>query len=417
MKCKTIILLTDRYLNDYLELQDYNIIVITASKPTSLYNNEQLSHIETVSIAHPSIVEDTHADNVAMLERLISEILKRDNVARSQVRIIADCEQHILMAGALRERLNIPGLSWQESQLFHDKVLMKQHFQAHQIKVPHYVTLDPQVSDIPGYFEYLQDELGHPFIIKPKNQSGGTHFFKITSLADFNIAYAQASKGEFLAEEFIDGRLFQCDSINRKGEPVVSYCSQLFFSPDKFCKGETAFCLPIHPGSSIASRIMTFNQQIVPTLGQFDGVTHLEFFVDKTGQFYPIEIAARCPGAGVVGCYKKNFETNLRMLNCEALFGNWQFVKQSQTKPSKPLTRSFLAVFPKKGSGIVEQIVHPTMGSEYKLNSHIKKGDLIKTHSEQISDCIASMMVENTNYEYLIKDMNYLRYFDLIDYS
>lgn len=417
MRNKAIILLTGKYIQDYLELSDYEVILITTQREAKLYNVCQFNNIETVYVPYQAILEETDCQNVAILEDLITEVLQAKNLSSSQVRVIADREKHILMAGALRDRLNMPGLGYEKSQLFHNKILMKRHLQSCQIDIPNYVELDNNVTNVAAYFGCLKKKLGCPFIIKPKDESGGAHFSKINHLADFKEAYAQTSEGCFLAEEYIDGRLFQCDSVNMNGEPIITYCSQLFFSPDKFCNGETAFCIPISPSSSIASRIAAFNRQIIQTLGKVDGVTHLEVFVTKTGAFYPLEIAARCPGSEVVGCYQKSYDTNLRVLNCQAVFGNQRLVKQSNQKPRQPSTRSFLALFPKKNSGTVEKIMRPEIVSEYKLNSKIKKGDIIQSNSECISDCAATMVVENTNYEYLIKDMNYLRYFDLIDYS
>ncbi|WP_194915855.1 ATP-grasp domain-containing protein [Catenulispora rubra] len=213
--------------------------------------------------------------------------------------VVALQERLLLPAARFREALGLPGPGVAQTLLLRDKIAMKRHFAAHGVRVPDHIEIrEPR------------DASAHlarhgRIVIKPVDGSGSFDINVISDRQQLAALHRRGLRGphRYEAEEFVDGRQFHIDSIVRAGTPLATSVSQYLDSHESFPLGGQIRSHTLDPGPE-RRRLTEFNAKVLSCLPRFDGVTHLEAFLDPDGEPVFCEIAGRPGGAGIVTTFQ-----------------------------------------------------------------------------------------------------------------
>jgi D-alanine-D-alanine ligase len=135
----------------------------------------------------------------------------------------------------LLQTMNIPyvGSGVLGSAASMDKLLAKRVMQSAKLPVAAFKAYQHQEKDSINY-NYLVENLGLPFIIKPANLGSSVGVSKITHEGDFKTGLDSAFKydNSILVEEFIDGREVECAILGNQN-PIASVAGEVVLS-DKY---------------------------------------------------------------------------------------------------------------------------------------------------------------------------------------
>lgn len=286
------------YFNEFLaEYRDYYKILIAdkRSKP----DKAELEHYYDEVF----IVDDLQCKED--MEKILANIL----AVREIRAVYTTFEPVIEMAGYLREKFNLPGMNYADSLKVRDKYIMKKTAVANSINTAK-CKLIKSLADLYAFIK----ETGYPIVIKPINGCATNYTFKINSCKDFfnvNVIKMLWRHKEFLAEEFIDGDEYHCNSVVVDGKIVFSSIGKnLFTNMETVLNGKPkcsiAFPAYCDNACPIIKDIKSFNEHLVESYNIKDGFSHAEVFVDRQGTIYLGEIAARIGGSPYIGACIKN---------------------------------------------------------------------------------------------------------------
>lgn len=196
------------------------------------------------------------------------------------------------------EHMGLPGISYECARLFTDKSLMRKKGEELGL-----ATIRSAVTgSLEEALEFLH-ALGSTAIIKPVDNQGSRGIFPINSPEDLTANYERAmafsASGRVIIEQYIEGREYEVDSIvfDHKARTLMYADVELFDIPGVFASKTRIY--PSALEEEKVERLLEYNRQIIEGFGLSQGITHSEFKVDRSGQPYLLEAAARGGGAFV----------------------------------------------------------------------------------------------------------------------
>ncbi|HAA59227.1 MAG TPA: hypothetical protein DCE42_31050 [Myxococcales bacterium] len=208
-------------------------------------------------------------------------------------------EALVLPAAALRELLNVPGMSRDEILKFRDKQIMKDTVKAAGLRVPHSRRIKT-VADL----EAAAKEMGYPIIVKPIDGAGSANTYRVNSDEQLEeLLPALRDVPEMICEEFIDGEEFTFDTLCIDGEIVFMSVMQYFPRPLLQRTLEWVSPMQITVRDMHDPRIaggIKLGKEVIKALGMKTGFTHMEWYLTSEGEAIFGEIGARPGGALVV---------------------------------------------------------------------------------------------------------------------
>ena len=338
---------------------------------------------------------------------LISSQFKKYYQNGEEVRIISMSEEMLLEVSQLRDEFDISGMRYKETLVFRDKYEMKRHLNQYQIPMSSFVEYDNTQN-----FEYYSNHLGFPFIIKPRDAFGAEGFYKITSeevyFATKDLLSNHSKK--YIAERFIEGQLFHCESIVKNKEIIFSKVGKCSTPAANFQKLEPMFYSFVDDKDAIAIQIKKFNQDVLKVMPLENGVTHHEMFVTPDDQILFLEIAARTPGALLIPQYQKKFGINLLDISFLLQMGMSFDLNINETN-------AFVATgqFP-LGKGLVKKLNFPDkLKSKFHFQHRIQENDKLDG-ATQLRDIAADIILESPNRSVLEEDIKYLSTFNVCEF-
>lgn len=304
------------------------------------------------------------------------------------VKFICISEDTLLFTAKLRENFGLEGMSYKTALLFRDKVEMKKALQEVGVKVPKFKDLKGDET-----FEELKEELGLPFVIKPKDAFGSKSVSIVGNKEDFENS--ELIEG-FECESFIKGKLYHIDNIWQNGKPIFEVCNEYSCPNEEFRKGKALLSVPLLPDHEISKKASILAKKVVDTFGLKTGATHLEFFVLANGELVFLEVAGRTPGAVIVPMYNKQFGFNLPnidLLNHFRMLSSEVFERKMH---------AFSGIIPKI-EGVVKALNKPEIASESSFEFLIKEGEYLK-QAESLRDIAGKILAFNENFEEAYKD-------------
>lgn len=193
-----------------------------------------------------------------------------------------------------------------------DKEIMKRLFTEAQIPNARYMLLTPFKNT--SYQDVVQ-KLGSPFFIKPANAGSSVGVHKIKSAADFekNLKDSFQFDTKVLAEEFIEGREIECSVMGHNREPQASLPGEIipqheFYSYEaKYIDDNGALLkIPAEMPAESLQKLQSLAKKTYQVMG-CDGLTRVDFFLRKNGDFYVNEINT-IPGFTKISMYPKMWE-------------------------------------------------------------------------------------------------------------
>lgn len=210
----------------------------------------------------------------------------------------------------------------------------------------------------------------------------------------------------FLAESFVEGEEYHCDSVVVNGKVVFSsvakYLNNCLSTIDFKAPSGSIFYPATCDNDAIISRVKSLNEAAVKALNIQNAVCHMETFVDKQGYATFGEITPRIGGSPhMPECIKNIYGVDLHKAFVDLEIHNYK----SQIKP-KPLFTGWIS-FPSK-QGIVTEISNEAdffdVEGVVKVKIYDKIGDKI---SRRKNTTIRSgyIIMEDPDHDQLLKKL------------
>lgn len=189
--------------------------------------------------------------------------------------------------GFINSKLNLDGISYEDSLLVSNKFLFREYMDNANIKQPKYLKCENK-NDIKKAFK----KIGSPLIIKPVDSSGsrGISVIKDISQSESAIKKVNLFSREvyFIAEEFIDGIEFGAQVISTNGK--VNY---LFVHTDWTINNvPVGHSMPLDCNEEEVKNLYQLTEKAIKAL-QYTGPSNVDLILDKNGNVFVIEIGAR----------------------------------------------------------------------------------------------------------------------------
>jgi biotin carboxylase len=394
----------DNYNLDDLTKNDINLIAITSESDFSKFQDKYSQYFSKIySSPQP---EDIHVEkiNYSFAEKIVGDALNKSDF----LRIICQSEDNLLVAAKLRDKFNIPGMTYKETILFRDKLLMKDAVKKAGLRVPKYKKFSVDIAlTKEQHFEKLKEEFDVPFVLKPTKLLGGIGVIIVDSIETFKgINEDDLYCLEYEVEEFIDGTLYYCDTISQNGEVLFSVCGQESNPNFDFQLGKSVVSISLEQDEPLSQALKLFNSKVLAALGYHTGVSHHEIFVKPNGEIIFLEIGARSPGGIATPMYRLAysvaFEDTAFKIEMEVPF---------QLKPTYNChyMSGILPILP----GKVSQLLVPELKSKYDMKWLVKTGDVLG-ECKSLRNKAGAITVWNADYQILLQDFNYLKSFQCI---
>jgi ATP-grasp domain len=235
-------------------------------------------------------------------------------------RIVSPAEYSQYGAGFLSSLFKPTNFSLDLAVASRDKRVMKSLVRKSGIKTAKFVSI-PDYKDL-NQRQKVKEEIGFPLVIKPVNGLGTMTTAKIHSFEKFNhfldnIKFEAAiHSNHLIAESFIDGEEYHVDALWENSEPLLISISKyhvprLKLSIENNING--SYILPKADYKDLYEKITNFNIKVNKEIGVHEGITHLEFFIEKnSGDFIFSEIATRYGGAAVIESLQEKFGADIK---------------------------------------------------------------------------------------------------------
>lgn len=418
---KTIIMLganyLDRYDFDAIFSSNSNFEIIILSGPLSIEKNRMIVDKYQLKYYNPALdyfrdpnVEILNEDSVIYL---VGEILR--NKINNDVFIYCDDEKYMLLAGSVRDfyKLN-NGLSYNETLLFRDKLVMKNKIKENGKNIPNYASIEEfLINDdlMVCYYNIIKYLNNKYFIVKPRALAGSFGFVKIFDFKDFVdfITFSYDSKLKFMVEEFINGDLYHVDIILHERKIRHIFVCEYSAPNADTLSGKIFSSLPLKSNSPIYMLLRDYAGSLIDSFNTINGALHLELFIDKnTLQPIFLEIGCRPAGAHIAKLYHLNYNINIfneHLITCCELYNKHIDYEYNKI--------SYCCGYISTREGIYNGIKIPEINSKLNVIEVFSIGDEMKK-SYVIGNYVATFEIYNCKYNELYNDFKTLSTTDLL---
>ena len=249
----------------------------------------KLRHLLTDYLQVPKLFDEP------AVERQVAEWSRRVRIDR------VEClwEPGMLLAGRIRDRLQLPGLGYRQTIPFRDKEAMKQVLDAAGVRTPRHARAKSGDA-----IREAAERINYPLIVKPIAGGGSADTYRIDNRQELEWCIPRLrSVDEVSVEEFIDGDELTFDTLCADGEVLFeNICAYrprpLDEKKYEWISPQTFAVRQIDAPALAGGRAM--GHQVLEALGFRSGFTHMEWFKRPDGEVVFGEIGARPPGARMV---------------------------------------------------------------------------------------------------------------------
>jgi biotin carboxylase len=212
-------------------------------------------------------------------------------------RIVALHDLDFEAAAALREHMQLPGLSSSRARYFRDKLAMRVRAREAGLPVPDFV----HILHHHTVWEYMQ-RVPPPWLLKPRYEAGSLGIKRIEAEHELWPILEQLgdAQSNHLLERFLPGDLYHVDSIVSGGKVVFAEAHAYGRPLLEIVHHGGLFTTRSLPAKSKDGKALRkLNEQALKAMELTDGVSHTEFIKDETGQLAFLETSARVGGANI----------------------------------------------------------------------------------------------------------------------
>jgi len=211
-------------------------------------------------------------------------------------------EQWLRLEGFINKKYGIDGIKPQDLDRLKRKSVMKKLFNEAGLEV----AWGEPVTDVDRGLQ-LAGELGYPLILKPDEGVGAGGIHKVEDEAHLRGLLSTVN-GEYLLEEFIDGRIVTYDGLTDcKGRIVFE--NSLIYGEGvlEYVLGKDTF---FYVSRSIPEELVKIGRQLATLFDIRRKFFHFEFFTID-GEYIPIEINCRPPGGAILDMMNYSVDDDL----------------------------------------------------------------------------------------------------------
>lgn len=242
-------------------------------------------------------------------------------------RVISLSEYELLEAAQVRERLGVPGPTYEDARLVRDKVAMKAAVARAGLDVPRFVSLE-HVLGPEGRTSTAALPWSGRTVLKPTHGAGSEDVVifdtvaaclqaleaRTTGVASLDRA-APAAAG-FELEEFVEGDILHMDGLVQGGVVKVALGSRYVGTCQQFNANR-----PLGSGQfGLSAVLQAWVQRVVHAVRIQQGAFHLEAIESPRGVVF-LEIGNRTGGAGVPEATSLAWDADFQGLELELLIG------------------------------------------------------------------------------------------------
>jgi biotin carboxylase len=267
-----------------------------------------------------------------------------------------------------------------------NKLVSKRKLADTGLRLPRHVLFDKRrfEQERKAYIVEIADYVGWPLISKPIDRYASMDVKRHESLSEFLVWAAWCSspkdRNTYEIDEFVDGELFNCDSLVQHGRIIWSNVCRNVNPCLQFAAGQPigAVTLPAECVESVAIRAL--NRTVISALNPPDGATHLECFRTRSGELVFLELSARPPGGDLVGIYEYCFGFDMDVAHFMLRAG-----EPYQLDVRTPTRFGGWVIHPRR-QGVVESIRVPAFESRSRVQLNVSVGEQIVAGSRHIVD-------------------------------
>lgn len=304
----------------------YKIVIIhKKSRVDHQHLNAVFDEVVTVKNIH----------NAPEVDQVITAILE-DRKIRA---VYGSYESVLEVAGRVRTKFGIPGMSEDETLYVRNKALMKSIISQQGIPTADFKVVK-SITELLKTITSLQKSV----IIKPIDGFATKYTCKIEKLRDLlslQAVRALTRHKTFLVETFVEGEEYHCDSVVIDGKvifaAVAKYLNNCLDTIDFKNPSGSLFYPALCDDDDTISKIKSLHANAIKHLNIKNAVCHMEAFVDKKGNVTFGEITPRIGGSPhmcecIKNCYGIDLHeafVDVEMRNCnptirpQSLFTGW----------------------------------------------------------------------------------------------
>lgn len=320
-------------------------------------------------------------------------------------KIICVDEEIIELAGLLRTELNIPGLTYNQSLLFRDKVIMKEKLQNSNVKTPKFTSIN-KVSDI---VKFIKENKG-PYVVKPRRGMGSQKVYIIQSIKELRVFLKNEDYKKFEIEEYITGDLHAIDGLFVNGKIYNLNIAKYIDSTLSFKQNKGSSYLYYNNNHPVNAMAKDFVKKIITSFNVGDVIFpfHCEVFLNGNNEFVLCEIACR-PGGG-------NMDKAIEIKSGVNPFDSYLTAESgrkldSPNKNENPDENIGGILIPKTEGMLLRMPEDPPYSWVRDYKKYFKEGDyLVNSDSSSTVLCIAIIEAKNEN-DFIKKRDRFLDWF------
>jgi hypothetical protein len=240
----------------------------------------------------------------------VEQRLLRHLRGRVPDRIEALWEPLVLLAARLREKLGVPGMSYDTVLGFRDKQLMKERIAAAGLRVPHAARVATG-----SQARATAERIGFPLIVKPIAGAGSADTYRVNDTAELERVLALTRHvPEVSVEEFVEGEEFTYDTVSIRGRPAFENVAQYLPRPLEARSVESVSPIVVTIRDLDQPKLrkgIALGRAVLEALGMGTGFTHMEWYLKDDGDVVFGEIGCRPAGAHLVDQMNFTCDTDL----------------------------------------------------------------------------------------------------------
>lgn len=289
---KTLIFLYDYpSLNEAIRLLvDHHNCILIAQKGQVTSTRKELE--ETFN----QIIEMDDLFNPNSVYEVVKELSQTNEISK----IITTYEPAVEVAGYVREKFGITGLSLEQSELVRDKYKMKTFLKKFDIRSANICKVNNEKEKI----AFLEQN-NFPLIMKPFDGAATAKTFTVNNFEDIDSIKMNYPEVSFVLEEFVHGEEYHLDAIVQDGKVILNSVGKYLDNIIDCIEGGATVGSVIYPASHKFSKnlkeMLEMNLRVIDFLGLENCICHTEFFITPYGEVIFSEIAARIGGGKLIG--------------------------------------------------------------------------------------------------------------------
>jgi biotin carboxylase len=282
---------------------------------------------------------------------------------------------------------------------------MKDCLKHTRVSLPRYEAFDPATYEKQpeAYLSHLQTQLRFPLFAKPINSAGSLGTARLNTLdALRHWADHTHQETQYEIDEFIEGTLYHIDTLCAGGQIITTQVGEYAYPMADFFKHRATGSIHLPQAHPVTQQLTELNRTILNAMDFcYQGSTHLEVFIDPTGQAVFLEIAGRTPGCWIPQLYQTRLGFDWVAAHLRIQAYNHIDLHTNEGPYEACL------IFPTIDGHVSHRHAPPDVASAMTLEYHTPLG--LQHAPKHVFDRLATLRLKNSNFKQLHDDFTRLK--------